>query len=86
MYHSLRGISIDFTVVRRKRTITTSTKVHIVRRDHIGNDGLGTVRTRVVMLLKHLSNGGRRVQDDDRLVEDLEGEDVAEFLSCDSSR
>lgn len=53
-----------------------------MRRDHIGNDGLRTVRTRVVMLLKHLSNGSGRVQDDDRLVEDLEGEDVAEFLSC----
>lgn len=66
------------------RTVTTSPKVHIVRRNHIGNDRLGTIRTRVVMLLKHLSNSGGRVQDDDRLVEDLEGEDVAEFLGCDN--
>ena len=32
------------------------------------------------MLLKDLANGGGGVEDDDSLVEDLEGEDVAKVL------
>lgn len=75
-----RSLAVSLGQLEDGRTITTGSEVHIVRRDEVRDGRFGTVRARVVMLLKDLANGGGGVEDDDSLVEDLEGEDVTKVL------
>lgn len=75
-----RSLEVELGLLEDGRTVTTGSEVHVVRRDEVRDGRFRTVRARVVMLLKDLANGGGGVEDDDGLVEDLQGEDVAKVL------